>query len=206
MTPQERAHLTDQLRQYAEGVVHEWMRIAELDDMNDQPYQVRIGWQNEPNVFVVGEDRYGDEYGRFRLVVQVEDLGHLPPIGPENDPAQQHEALVWHPRPLRDVRKGDVIRPAGTLGQSTVTDRYWPPTPDGSDRGTWHVVPDLGSDKWSFTRDHVVQPGEVWICLDGGAPRNMAPDFAVEILLDPAEIAAIDRLGPLGWDNRVRTS
>jgi len=112
---------------------------------------------------------------------------------------------VWHPRPLRDVRKGDVIRPAGTDAQSTVTDRYWPPqpatrNPDGSDglpkdRGVWHVVP--GEQHWD---DHVVQPGEVVICLDGGEPRNMAPDFAVEILLDPAEIAAIDAIG---WDNRL---
>jgi len=129
--------------------------------------------------------------------------------GPREDPV----LMVWHPRPLRDVRKGDVIRPAGTDAQSTVTDRYWPPqpatrNPDGGDglpkdRGTWHVIGDPGLDKWAYTRDHVVQPGEVVICLDGGEPRNMAPDFAVEILLDPAEIAAIDAIG---WDNRIRTS
>lgn len=111
-------------------------------------------------------------------------------------------ALVWIPRPMRDVRKGDVIRPAGTEAQSTVTDRYWPTTPDGSDRGTWHVVPDRGSDKWAHTRDHVVQPGEVVVCLDGGEPRNMAPDFAVEILLAPDEAAAIEAIG---WDNRLTT-
>lgn len=114
-------------------------------------------------------------------------------------------ALVWIPRPMRDVRKGDVIRPAGVLllaAQSTVTDRYWPTTPDGSDRGTWHVVPDRGSDKWAHTRDHVVQPGEVVVCLDGGEPRNMAPDFAVEILLAPDEAAAIEAIA---WDNRLTT-
>lgn len=104
--------------------------------------------------------------------------------------------LVWHPRTMKDARKGDQIRPAGSdmPNGTAVTDRYWPTTPDASDRGTWHVVP--GAKHWD---DHVVQPGEVWLCLDGGAPRNVDPDFPIEILLTRAEIAAIELLG---WDNR----
>lgn len=109
------------------------------------------------------------------------------------------DELIWHPRTMKDARKGDQIRPAGSdmPNGTAVTDRYWPTTPDASDRGTWHVVP--GVKHWD---DHVVQPGEVWLCLDGGAPRNVDPDFPIEILLTRAEIAAIELLG---WDNREET-
>lgn len=112
---------------------------------------------------------------------------------------RQRDELVWHPRTMKDARKGDRIRPAGSdmPNGTAVTDRYWPTTPDASDRGTWHVVP--GAKHWD---DHVVQPGEVWLCLDGGAPRNVDPNFPIEILLTRAEIAAIELLG---WDNREET-
>lgn len=113
------------------------------------------------------------------------------------------DVLIWHPRTMKDARKGDQIRPAGSdmPNGTAVTDRYWPTTPDASDRGTWHVI-SAGSGKWAHKDDHVVQPGEVWLCLDGGAPRNVDPDFPIEILLTRAEIAAIELLG---WDNREET-
>lgn len=129
--------------------------------------------------------------------------------GPEdcviNHPAS--DELIWHPRTMKDARKGDQIRPAGSdmPNGTKVTDRYWPPQPAvptrygplPADRDTWHVVP--GAKHWD---DHVVQPGEVWLCLDGTAPRNVDPDFPIEILLTRAEIAAIELLG---WDNREET-
>lgn len=117
---------------------------------------------------------------------------------------RQRDELIWHPRTMKDARKGDQIRPAGSdmPNGTAVTDRYWPPQPAvptrygplPADRDTWHVVP--GAKHWD---DHVVQPGEVWLCLDGGAPRNVDPDFPIEILLTRAEIAAIELLG---WGNR----
>ncbi len=108
--------------------------------------------------------------------------------------------LIWHARTMKDARKGDQIRPAGSdmPNGTAVTDRLLPPTDDASDRGTWHVV-SAGNGKWAHLKDHVVQPGEVWLCLDGGAPQSLNPDFPIEILLTRAEIAAIDALG---WDNR----
>lgn len=109
------------------------------------------------------------------------------------------DELIWHPRTMKDARKGDQIRPAGSdmPNGTAVTDRYWPTTPDASDRGTWHVVPGASGKHWD---DHVVQPGEVWLCLDGGAPQSLNPDFPIEILLTRAEIAAIELLG---WDSRM---
>lgn len=122
----------------------------------------------------------------------------------QDEPAGNPDELIWHPRTMKDARKGDQIRPAGSdmPNGTAVTDRYWPPQPAvptrygplPADRDTWHVVP--GAKHWD---DHVVQPGEVWLRLDGGAPRNVDPDFPIEILLTRAEIAAIELLG---WDSR----
>ncbi len=108
------------------------------------------------------------------------------------------DELVWHACTMKDARRGDQIRPAGSdmPNGTAVTDRLLPPDPDASDRGTWHVVPGASGKHWD---DHVVQPGEVWLCLDGGAPQCLNPDFPIEILLTRAEIAAIELLG---WDNR----
>lgn len=113
---------------------------------------------------------------------------------------RQRDELIWHPRTMKDARKSDQIRPAGSdmPNGTAVTDRYVPAAPGYSDRGTWHVVSG-GAKYWD---DHVVQPGEVWLRLDGGAPRNVDPDFPIEILLTRAEIAAIELLG---WDNRKET-
>lgn len=118
----------------------------------------------------------------------------------EEDCVIDHDELIWHPRTMKDARKGDQIRPAGSAmpNGTAVTDRYVPAAPGYSDRGTWHVVSG-GAKYWD---DHVVQPGEVWLRLDGGAPRNVDPDFPIEILLTRAEIAAIELLG---WDNREET-
>lgn len=92
--------------------------------------------------------------------------------------------LVWVQRTMKDVRAGDYIRQvewngSGESPVTHVTNRYLPPMKDGSNAGNWHMVPGESS-HWD---DRVVKPGEVWLCLDGGKPRNLDPDFPVEIQL-----------------------
>jgi len=87
-SPADRAFFTEQVRGYAQAVMQEWMRIADLADNRDQAFQVRVRWQNDDGECVIGESNpggYGEEYGRFRITAHVEDLGPIPPIGPEND-------------------------------------------------------------------------------------------------------------------------
>lgn len=199
----ERAHLAEQLREIGQGTMQEWMRIVDLEDIAGIPFQARAGWQDHQGSMVLGEQRYGDEYGAFRLTVSVEDLGPLPPIGPENDPAQQIEMAadepVWTPRMMADVRRGDRIRPTGSTDpahEMDVTDRYWPPTSDASDRDTWHVT----AGKW-HREDHEVQPGECCVVLGTDPrPRFFDPAMKVDIRVTPAELAAIEALG--GWSER----
>lgn len=118
----------------------------------------------------------------------------------------------WIARTMADVRAGDTIRPIlvdpGPEAESRVTGRYLPPQPVKNGMhpdpvmapvkaGSWHVVSG-GAKHWD---DHVVQPGEVWLNLDGATePRMLKPTFGVEILLSPSEAAAIELLG---WQNRL---
>jgi hypothetical protein len=84
---QERQHLAEQLREIGQGTIQEWMRIIDLEPLldTDATFEARVRWQNDDGECIVGKSQYGDEYGRFRLTVQVEDLGPIEPIGPEND-------------------------------------------------------------------------------------------------------------------------
>jgi len=110
---------------------------------------------------------------------------------------------VWVKRTMTDVRPGDMIRPAGKdIAGMRVTARCWPPATSESkqtarDRGSWHVVEGSGG-HWD---DHVLQPGECCVHLDGAGHRLFKPTFAVEIQLTPSEVAAIELLG---WNNRER--
>lgn len=83
----EREKLADALAEYAAGTVQEWMRIVDLDEPR---MQARASWQDD-GTFSLGEAPYSDDFGRYRLIVKVEALPDLPPIGPENDPAQIEE-------------------------------------------------------------------------------------------------------------------
>ncbi len=97
--------------------------------------------------------------------------------------------MTWVGRPMRDARAGDTIRPAGGGEQDArrVTGRY----PD-----SWRVV--QGEKHWD---DHVVQPGEVWLCFDGSStPQHLNPAFPIEILMTSEETAAAEMLG---WENRL---
>lgn len=115
----------------------------------------------------------------------------------------QPDVPQWVARTLTDVRPGDVIRPTGIdVPPQRVTARCWPPAPSKAaqthrDRTSWHVIEGQGG-HWD---DHVVQPGEVCVHLDGASHRLMRPTFGVDIWLAPSEVAAIELLG---WDNRER--
>ncbi len=86
---------------------------------------------------------------------------------------------TWIERTMRDVRAGDHIRPIGSnSGGTHISARYLPPDPAGlRNRGSWHVVAGAAG-HWD---DRVVKPGDVWLCMDGGEPRCLKPDFPVEI-------------------------
>lgn len=207
----EREHLRVQLEEIGQDVMQEWMRIVDLEDVAGIQFEARVRWQDNDGECIVGESPYGDEYGRFRLTVRAEDLGPVPPIGPENDPAQQHEQPepMWVLRTWADVRKGDAVRMPGTEMTAAITDRLWHPSEDP--RGeSWHVVHDGSTEKWAHTRDRVVQPGEcVIVSPDIPAAEHgrwMQPTAGVEILLagGQQELDSIEALG--GFSARLRTT
>lgn len=112
-------------------------------------------------------------------------------------PDERHDVVRrrWVLRTWRDVRADDVVRMPGTEITSSIAHRLWPPTDDERGRRSWHMV--AGEKHWD---DHVVQPGECVVVLQGEtAPRFMNPSAPVEILLTPDEESAINALG---WENR----
>lgn len=96
--------------------------------------------------------------------------------------ARTEAEMVWVERTMKDVRAGDTIRRPGSDAQTHVSARYLPPMKDGSNAGNWHVV----AGARNHFDDRVVKPGEVWLCFNGGAPRNLDPSFPVEIYIDGA--------------------
>jgi len=88
-----RQRLADYLSEYAHGVVEEWMRLIDISENvlspGSEEIQARVTWAGD-GTFKVSTTHYGEELGHFRLVVRVEPID-VPPIGPENDPAQIHE-------------------------------------------------------------------------------------------------------------------
>lgn len=92
--PNERRRLADYLSEVAHGTVQEWMRIVDVEEDILTPgsgaMQVRLRHAGDGS-FIAGETQYSEEFGTYRLTVRVEALPDLPPLGPENDPAQQHE-------------------------------------------------------------------------------------------------------------------
>ncbi len=115
-------------------------------------------------------------------------------------PAGEPE-LLWVPRRWRDVVTGDTVRMPGTEITAIIERRYLHPSEDPHGL-TWHVTDDGTRERWSHTRDHVVQPGECVVALAGEAPRVrfMDPGAAVEIRLSGEELKAIEMLG---WENRL---
>lgn len=196
----ERAQLTAQLRDWAQDTVHEWMRLISLTDENGIEFQARVRWQNDEGECVVETVEHAENLGRFRITVHAQDLGPLPPVGPETDPALAHEmeaeeqGPVWVLRSWRDVVAGDVVRMPGTEVTANITARLRHPSEDPLGR-SWHMV--AGEKHWD---DVLVQPGQVCVSLDGGAPRFMKPELPVEIGLPPAIATAAD---VLDWEARL---
>jgi len=91
----ERKQLAGYLGYYAEGVVMEWMRMIEVDEDVLSPgsgaLRARVDWSPD-DTFTLDKG-----LGRFRLIVKVEPLPALPPIGPENDPAQ-----IWEQKRITE--------------------------------------------------------------------------------------------------------
>ncbi len=118
-------------------------------------------------------------------------------------PVEIEEQPQWYARTMADVRPGDLIRPKPGTPESRVTARCYPVAPTrmgqtARDRGSWHVIEGSGG-HWD---DHVIQPGECCVHLDGAGHRLFRPTFGVEILLAPSEVQAIELLG--GWEHRER--
>lgn len=204
-----REHLRRQLEEIGQGTVQEWMRIVDLTGETGFDYQARVTWQDHQGVCVVGEHPSSDEHGAFRITVHVEDLGPLPPLGPENDPAQRFEQEpepLWVLRTWADVRRGDTVRMPGTDVVAAITDRLWHPSEDP--RGeSWHVVSDGSIGQWAHTSDRVVRPGECVIVSPDipGSERGrwMDPAAAVEIQLPDAQ--ALAGIEAFGWESWLRT-
>lgn len=85
--------LSEYLAEYAADTVREWMRLVWIDagGLPDHPaeLQARCRW-HENGTFTLSETGYGEEYGRFRLTVNVEPV-EVPPTGPEDDGALRAE-------------------------------------------------------------------------------------------------------------------
>jgi len=98
--PHIRRRLADYLSEYAHGVVEEWMRIVEIDEDVDEPgssaFQARATWMGD-GTFTLGLRPHESDLGQYQLFVRVDALPDLPPICPENDPAQRYEAEEIEP-------------------------------------------------------------------------------------------------------------
>ncbi len=85
--------LSEYLAECATDTVREWMRIVWVDAgrLPDHPAetQARCTW-GEDHSFTLGVTQYGEEYGRFRLTVNVEPV-EVPQVGPEDDGALRAE-------------------------------------------------------------------------------------------------------------------
>lgn len=198
MTPEEeRQHLTRQLQECAQGTIAEWMRLPVLEDVAGIEMQVRVRWQDDGTA-LVETSQYAEDLGRFRFTVTVEDLGLLPPIGPENDgaaqaemaegPAQRYEpCMVWELRTMRDVRGGDVIRMPGSESSERVVDMISPVIQH-------HMHP--------AGQRYEPKPAE-WTSVNvtlNGNTYSFDPALPVEIELEESELVVIESLG---WENRI---
>ncbi len=95
----------------------------------------------------------------------------------ESIKSQPEEPPQWYARTMTDVRPGDTIRPLSQRttaeAESRVTARCYSVAParagqTARDRGSWHVIEGSGG-HWD---DHVLQPGECCIHLDGAGHRT----------------------------------
>lgn len=231
MTPaEERQHLVQQLRDYGQGVLQEWMRIIELTDVADIDFQARVTWEDHQGACRIGYQPFSDDLGRFRFTVSVEDLGPVPPIGPENDlgifgieeTAQVAGALVRASLGLCDGDSDEEEEERAT-GQDDVPDwvpRTWRDVRAGDTIrmvGTEHTATVTGTNAPGGNRWHVhpaadeyhpelsqVEWTEICVRLEGRTDLlSFDPAGPIEILLSQTEVDAIELLG---WENRVNVT
>jgi hypothetical protein len=109
LTPQQQRGLAKYLADYAAGVVTEWMRLVDIDEdvlgPGSDSFMTRATHLDD-GTFSLGESRYSQEYGVYRLNVTVEPID-VPSVGPENDPAQQEE--LW--RTCEECNSGGHVCP-----------------------------------------------------------------------------------------------
>jgi hypothetical protein len=103
--------------------------------------------------------------------------------------AQTEEKPQWIPRHWIDVRPGDTVRLPGTEHIAVI---------EGAVRTPWHVHPD--ADPWHPELSQVEWTAMTVTFRGETKPRAMNPAKPVEILLAPAEVAAIEAIG---WSHRI---
>lgn len=138
----------------------------------------------------------------LRYALQLRMYGERAPGGNETwkEFDQRCEALLrevdetdarWIPRTWVDVRRGDTVRLPGTEHTAKVA--------GVSSVLGWHVHPD--ADPYHPERS-IVEWTALNIAFEGETEgRVIDPAKPVEILLTPAEVAAIEALG--GWKHRM---
>jgi hypothetical protein len=122
----EQRSLARYLSEYALDVVHEWMRIVEIDGDPTEPrsgqIQARATWHGGGR-FVLGRSPYSEDLGTYQLTTRVEPV-YVPPVGPENDPAMIEEMKsepTWTDTTWLHVLPGDLIRLPGKTQEATVS-------------------------------------------------------------------------------------
>jgi hypothetical protein len=110
----------------------------------------------------------------------------------------QESETQWVLRTWQDVRTDDRVRMPGTDVTATIQTRYLSAEQDPMGQA-WHVVSG-GSGPFAHQKDHVVQPGECVVLLEGETqPRFMNPVAPVEIEVTAKDVWATELLG---WENR----
>ncbi len=172
-------------------IAKEWMKYGELPAGADAELPVRASWHyDDRQEWLQLEATDGSGHAKaFKVSVHASEFvpSDVFPSAPEEEPE-------WVLRTWADVRVGDVVRPPGTDLRFTVAVAAHAP---------WHVHPAANQYRpnempaeWSEVRVRFHEEDSA----SGGQLRLMNPAAAVEILLAPGEVAAIEALG---WENRL---
>lgn len=95
-----------QLEEIAAGVLNEWMRLVDIQATAGHTWQGRMKWQDDGTVNLTDLDH--ELFDRYVIRVGFERLPELPPMGPENDPAQIEEMKAFDPvESLRQTAEDD---------------------------------------------------------------------------------------------------
>ena len=174
----DRRRLADYLSEVAHDTVEAWMRLVQVDEDVLSPgsgaMELHVRHAGDGSI-MVGETQLSEEYGQYRITVKVEALPDLPPIGPENDPAQIEEmkpslpevcGLEWVASTFLHIETGDRLRIGAD--EATVLSVF---------KSNWHA--DVSDPYRPRPWEHVE------LYADLGFGRTQFPtDTAVEILCD----------------------